>query len=559
MAFFEFPRTRTYDSDLGWLINEYKKIPDAQAATEEAKNQAINAKNAAEAAQTGAEAAEASAEALKNDTSQIKSETEQIKTETEQIKTEAAQLIEDTTEELNNRLSNAISAVTTDTEVTDIRVWFNGQTSSTAGDAVRGQASLLNDQIIKMSNVTAPISEAANRLLANVNDICIFNALTSLWDDLPEANANCAFINLFYTSNYKEQFAIVNNTGNMYERIVHRNGSIYRNWTGVKIADIQKTITDRLTFYSAIGDLSTQSERHLSKLISENYIFTATTAYFDDTPRGSGGVFISLHGTTTYRQQFFIESVSGMIFNRVVNASNGTIYRDWTANPEQQRFLGKKVWCDGDSIMWGRTTSSGRATVTIPQNIASRIPATVYNAAVGGDTIAYRSDGGSIYSRIMAADLTEYDYFVISGGTNDYGFGVELGDINSTSNTTFYGAYKAIIERIFAQNYKARIMLVTPTMRNYVARGGTWHTGNAYNMDGDGGYTLKELNDAIHIIAERYSLPVYDSYLNQPVCQANFTRMLVPNDDNLGHYIHLTDESYKLYGDSIASEFLRVF
>ena len=28
MSFFEFPRTRTYDSDLGWLIKEVTRIAD---------------------------------------------------------------------------------------------------------------------------------------------------------------------------------------------------------------------------------------------------------------------------------------------------------------------------------------------------------------------------------------------------------------------------------------------------------------------------------------------------------------------------------------------------
>lgn len=32
MSFFEFPHTRTYDTDLGWLIKEYKTLDDAIAA-----------------------------------------------------------------------------------------------------------------------------------------------------------------------------------------------------------------------------------------------------------------------------------------------------------------------------------------------------------------------------------------------------------------------------------------------------------------------------------------------------------------------------------------------
>lgn len=32
MSFFEFPHTRTYDSDLGWLIKDYKTLDEFKAA-----------------------------------------------------------------------------------------------------------------------------------------------------------------------------------------------------------------------------------------------------------------------------------------------------------------------------------------------------------------------------------------------------------------------------------------------------------------------------------------------------------------------------------------------
>lgn len=38
MAFFEFPHTRTYDSDLGWLIRQCKTNMDAIAVLEDWKN-----------------------------------------------------------------------------------------------------------------------------------------------------------------------------------------------------------------------------------------------------------------------------------------------------------------------------------------------------------------------------------------------------------------------------------------------------------------------------------------------------------------------------------------
>ncbi len=43
MSFFEFPHTRTYDSDLGWIIKNMKNTDDAIAALDEFMKNAENA------------------------------------------------------------------------------------------------------------------------------------------------------------------------------------------------------------------------------------------------------------------------------------------------------------------------------------------------------------------------------------------------------------------------------------------------------------------------------------------------------------------------------------
>lgn len=43
MSFFEFPHTRTYDSDLGWIIKNLKNTDDAIAALDEFMKNAENA------------------------------------------------------------------------------------------------------------------------------------------------------------------------------------------------------------------------------------------------------------------------------------------------------------------------------------------------------------------------------------------------------------------------------------------------------------------------------------------------------------------------------------
>ena len=209
--------------------------------------------------------------------------------------------------------------------------------------------------------------------------------------------------------------------------------------------------------------------------------------------------------------------------------------------------------------MWGRTSQSSRATVTIPNNIESRYPVSVTNAAVGGDTIAHQSNGNSVYDRITQVDLSNYDYVVINGGTNDFGVGIGLGTIDSTDESTFLGAYNKIIAYILGQNPEMRIMLITPTFRNYVSVNGSWQYGNAYNIQGNGGCTLNEICDAVIDIGKKYAVPVFDSRLNSPINLVNYASTLELTSGITDRYLHPTDDAYRLYGDSIASYFGSVF
>ena len=59
---------------------------------------------------------------------------------------------------LESRFNNAISAITTDTEVTDIRVGADGTTYQTAGEAVRGQVGELKQDLVNTQNMFLSIN-----------------------------------------------------------------------------------------------------------------------------------------------------------------------------------------------------------------------------------------------------------------------------------------------------------------------------------------------------------------------------------------------------------------
>ena len=420
--------------------------------------------------------------------------------------------------------------------------------------SVQTQINTLQTDSIKYISAIAPIAQAASGLLANINDNVILVAISTYFSDTPTGTGG-TFINIRYSSNYNQQLFIENETGTCYNRVVNRDGTVYRPWTSVQ-TQINTLQTDSIKYISAIAPIA-QAASGLLANINDNVVLNGSPSYFSDTPTGHGGSFFNIRYTSNYNEQVFFENVSGNKYERVVSRT-GQIYRDWTLDT-RSRFINKKVYCTGDSIMWGRTTPDGRTTLTIPQNIASRFPVSVTNASVGGDTIAHRENGASVYDRIRSVNLTEYDYVVILAGTNDYSFGMSLGTIDSADVSTIYGAYKAIINYIIGQNPYMKILLITPTFRNYVAFNGSWKYGNSYTMTGDGGYTMNQLCDAICEIGEKYNIPVYDTRKNSPVNELNYMHTLELTDGSTDRYLHLADRAYKEYGNSISSFFESCF
>ena len=136
MGYYDFPHTRNYDTDLGYLIDWFKtnknKIEENTAITIEkaltATEEAIKATNSATSASNSAELA-----------LELKNQTEALKN----LMQDKIVQIDTNTNRINNLATIDPGSVTTtaDAELVDIRVGADGTTYPSAGDAVRGQVS----------------------------------------------------------------------------------------------------------------------------------------------------------------------------------------------------------------------------------------------------------------------------------------------------------------------------------------------------------------------------------------------------------------------------------
>ena len=158
------------------------------------------------------------------------------------------------------------------------------------------------------------------------------------------------------------------------------------------------------------------------------------------------------------------------------------------------------------------------------------------NSSISGSTIIFKApikggDRGSYgmsgtYKELIAAGFPQnYSYenrilpfsdaelVVIDHGHNDQSrIETDLGTLDGTDKTTFYGAYNTVINAVIAANPKARIILCTPP-------NGWMHGG-----EGDAsGYKvlLHKVADAIRELGKYRGIPVLDFQANANIHSRN--------------------------------------
>lgn len=156
--------------------------------------------------------------------------------------------------------------------------------------------------------------------------------------------------------------------------------------------------------------------------------------------------------------------------------------------------------------------------------------------------------GGTIVDLSNALDtITTADIYTIEHGINDWRTSTPVGTIEDftgdTGNTTFYGAYRKVIDRIYALNRRAHIVLLTP-VKACGGYGLPEHTYDAIN-----GVYFDAYVQAIRTIGQVCSLPVADIYAESGINQWNL------NIFSADYAIHPNEEGHK----RMAAVLLHVF
>lgn len=138
----------------------------------------------------------------------------------------------------------------------------------------------------------------------------------------------------------------------------------------------------------------------------------------------------------------------------------------------KMKLKGRKVLILGDSITEGVGASSyDKSYVPVFEKLSG---ANVKNYGVSGTRIARQTVKYEIeqfdrdfLERVEDMD-SDADIIVVFGGTNDFGHGdAKIGDFNSRSEYTFYGAMHCLCEKLLFKYPNSEIIFMTPLHREF--------------------------------------------------------------------------------------------
>ena len=172
----------------------------------------------------------------------------------------------------------------------------------------------------------------------------------------------------------------------------------------------------------------------------------------------------------------------------------------------------KKIACLGDSITEGVNANGWQWHRYIDQWAKNNgIETIVVNLGIGGTSVctsSYVTDTIKPFVNRLETIPADADVVTIFGGTNDWGNNATLGTIDDAGTSTFYGAYKHILEWLAINRPNAKVITMTPLKRYYRGSGMTWV--NAQTTQNNKGNLLQDYVRAVKEVSDLYAVPCVD-------------------------------------------------
>lgn len=153
-----------------------------------------------------------------------------------------------------------------------------------------------------------------------------------------------------------------------------------------------------------------------------------------------------------------------------------------------------------------------------------------------------------IAGSIEKLNLVKADVYTVFLGTNDWWHGCRIGSwadyVNNTGDSTIYGAFRIILDKLHHLNTDAAIVLVTPMQRGdfvYINN----PKNNAYGSYKEkNGQTLEQVVEAIRHIGNEEHIKVIDLYHNNHLTLLHMVKYKWLKDPQTGQYREYTYPDY---------------
>ncbi len=153
-----------------------------------------------------------------------------------------------------------------------------------------------------------------------------------------------------------------------------------------------------------------------------------------------------------------------------------------------------------------------------------------------------------IASKIDSLGLTAADIYSVFLGTNDWWQGRPIGTFtdyqNNTGNTTLFGNYRIIINKLHSLNKGAKIILITPLQRGDFVYINNMKNNAWGSYKEKKGQSLAQFSDAISAIANYEHFAVADLYHNSGITLQNMVTYKRLKDPKTGAYKKYTYPAY---------------
>lgn len=378
------------------------------------------------------------------------------------------------------------------------------------------------------------------------------NGATHSFSDIPDGVEGAAIIHIPYQGSIAGYYVDIvvpynpnNYRGKTYFRVSSSSGALF-DWA--ELQDIE-TIKNLIPYSYGEGSSSRVYEYQNIYSIPFSCVTVHGSVHsFSDVPinvTGAAVIHVPYQGVTNgYYVDMVIpynpSNTRGLFFFRI-SSSSGALF-DWTELSGRGAAT-KRYVAFGDSITRGyRGTKDGQnmgvTTKPYPIAIGEKLNLITTNEGVDGTgwTIDNNHTGATGYEKVMAYDLSGYDFVTIAFGINDY--------LSSTATIeTIESKIRDVIEHILGTYPKITLVLITPLFS--AARGSSPEF--SFSANGAGGYTLQQITDLIIEICEEYRIGVVDQSKISMVGHLNYEVLL--ND-----LLHPSEDGYLKYGCVLSAE-----